>query len=205
MENTATVVAATEIALHLRDKYTSAHGVHAETVICAAAAIVGEWSLWACGSPVPDIAWVVLPATNALLVEGDGAASRLIAAAVRQAGGAVARLPAGPVLLARTAAAIGSPQFPPLTVDKSHYPQEWSPLAAPRFRADMRSICEKHGLRDPKEIFAACVMAVSLLIAATAKVLDATISGTLALEMMVAVSRMSPAETEKFARQEGVR
>jgi hypothetical protein len=196
------LAAAQEIALHIRDRYTSSQGVHAETVIGAAAAITGEWSLWACGLPIPDDSWVVIPATNALLVEGDRAASRLIAAAVRQSGGDDKKLPDGPTLLARTAAAFGK-TFPPLTVDKAHFPQEWSPLAAPRFRSDIRRIGEKHGLRDSKEIFGACGLATSLLISATAKVLDPTIAGTLALEIMVAVSRMAPARTEKFLKEQG--
>jgi hypothetical protein len=49
------VAAAQEIALHIRDSYTSSHGVHAETVI-ATAAIAGDWSLWARGLPLPDLA-----------------------------------------------------------------------------------------------------------------------------------------------------
>jgi hypothetical protein len=195
------LAAAQAIALHLRNSYTSPRGVHAETIIGAAAAITGEWSLAACGLPVAGDSWVVVPATNALLVEGESAVSRLIVAAVRQAGGAVDKLPDGPTLLARTAAAIGR-TFPPLTVDSSHFPQEWSPLAAPRFRVDVSMIGEEHGLRGPKEIFTACGVATSLLIAATAQVLDPTIAGTLALEMMVAVSRMSPSLTEKMFKEQ---
>jgi hypothetical protein len=82
------MAAAQEIGLHLRDSYTSSHGVHAETIVGAAAAITGEWSLRACGWPVAGDSWVVVPETNALLLEGERAVSRLIVATVRQAGGA---------------------------------------------------------------------------------------------------------------------
>ena len=194
-----TLAAAEEIALHLRNSYASPRGLHAETVIGAAAAIAGEWSLWACEVPLPDDSWVVVPETNALLIEGPDAASRLIAAAVQHAGGSVKSLPSGPVLVARTAAAMGA-QFPPLTVDRKHFPNEWSPLAAPRFRAKIRQIGEKHGFIKPKATFTACVMGTSFLISATARALDPTIAGTLALEMMVAVSRMSPSSTERMLR-----
>jgi hypothetical protein len=194
------VAAAQEIALHLRNSYTSSDGVHAETVIGAAAAITGEWSLAACGAPAVGDSWIVIPETNALLFEGPGAVSRLIVAAVGQAGGAVDKLPDGPTLVTRTAAAMGH-TFPPLTVDAKHFPLEWSPFAAPRFRADIRRIGEKHALRDSRQIYTACGMATSLLISATARVLDPTIAGTLALEIMVAVTRMSPSLTEKMFKE----
>jgi hypothetical protein len=114
---------------------------------------------------------------------------------------ALDKLPDGPTLLARTATAIGH-TLPPLTVNKTHFPREWSSLAALRFSADIRRIGEKHGLLDPEEIFTAPGMATSLQISATAQVLAPTIAGTLALEVMVAVSRMSTSLTEKMLKEQ---
>jgi hypothetical protein len=193
--------AAREIAARLKAAYLDSGRIHAETVIGAAAAIAGEWSLWATGLPVPESGWIVMPAAAALLLEGGGSARQLIAAAVANAGGDAQRLPPAQVLVARAAAAQGG-AYPPLTVDQSHYPNEWSPLAGPRFRADVKQICAAQGLDDSKQVFVATVMTVSLLISATASVLDPTVAGTLALEVMVGVSRMSPAENERSLTQQ---
>jgi hypothetical protein len=184
------------IATHLQKHYMSPQGVHAETLIAAAAAVCGEWGLWATGVPIPADAWVFIPEVDALLLEGPEAARRLVEKAVAESGGSISRLPSNKALAASVAAAIGS-TFPPLSVGESHYPQEWSPVAAPRFRQPVKDICAAGGYRDPKSVLHCCAFALGIVISATSGVLDPVVAGTLALEVMVGVSRMSPAATQR--------
>jgi hypothetical protein len=193
--------AANDISVMLQEAYRSERGIHAETLVAAAAAVTGEWALWALEMDLPQDGWIVSDGVNQITIEGPNAVARLVEAAVAHANGSPDKLPTADILAANAAAAMGKPGFPPLSVPARHLPQEWSPLAAPRFRHAVREIARQHGL-SAHETCAACGLAVGLLIDATKDVLDPTVAGTLALEIMVGVTRMSPHETERFLAEE---
>jgi hypothetical protein len=193
-------LAASQFVALLMQNYKDANGVHAETIIGAAAAVAGDSVKDASGLPVCDAQFVVNGESEDLLVGERGSGLALIAAAVGNAGGDPRSLPSGRALLARMAAAVGGPSYPPLSVDRSHYPHEYSPQAATRFRAKVCVICAAQGIVDPKEIFVTCALATAMLITVTAKTLDPVVAGTLALEMMFGVSRMNRAALDGLSR-----
>jgi hypothetical protein len=193
--------AASEIVGMLQLAYGSNNGIHAESVIGAAAAITGEWVLWALEVDVPQEGWIVGDRINQIMFEGANAVARIVEAAVEGAKGSVDKLPTGEMLAANAAAAMGTPGYPPMTIPACHLPREWSPLAAPRFRQSIAEIARQQVLSS-HETLVACAISVGILIDATKGVLDPTVAGTLALEIMVGVSHMSPHATKRLLAAE---
>jgi hypothetical protein len=89
----------------------------------------------------------------------------------------------------------GSDRYPPLSIPQKHYPHEWSPNASVRLRAPLDRLFAKKGLNN-LQAAATVACATGALIKMTAKTLDPQIATTLALEMMIAVSRMRPLDKE---------
>ena len=147
-----------------------------------------------------DAQFVVTRESEDLLVGERGSGLALIAAAVGNAGGDPRSLPSGRALLARMAAAVGGPSYPPLSVDRSHYPHEYSPQAATRFRAKVCVICAAQGIVDPKEYLRHLRARHGDADHLTAKTLVPVVAGTLALEMMFGVSRMNRAALDGLSR-----
>lgn len=93
-------------------------------------------------------------------------------------------------IIKRTAAAIGGEIFPPLTIPKNHYPYEYSPNAAVRYRATMKEIFDAH-VMTKRERAICCTYLTGQAIVEAKDVLDPDIAYQLALEMIVGVSKMN--------------
>ena len=187
--------ASTEIAKFLINSYRTERGVHAETLIGGAAALTGEFALRAVEPVLPENGWVISEKSNALLFEdeqrGEAALSTVIRAGAERAGARPEDLPDPLSVVARVAAAVGGSPFPPLSVPDRHYPHEWSPNACPSLRGGIEEIAAAQGISG-REIAMALVFAIAILIDQTKDVLPAAIAATLALEVMIGVSRMAP-------------
>ena len=187
--------ASAEIAKFLINSYRNERGVHAETLIGGAAALTGEFALRAVEPVLPDQGWVLSEKSNALLFEdeghGEAALWTVIRAGAERAGAAPEDLPDPVSVVARVAAAVGGSPFPPLSVPNQHYPHEWSPNACPTLRAGIEKIAAAEGISG-RDVAMALVCAIAILIDQTKKVLPAAIAATLALEIMIGVSRMVP-------------
>ncbi len=188
---------APEIADFLIQQYRTDRGVHAETLLGAVAALAGEFALRAAEPELPQDGWVLSDNVNGILFEDEGSGEITMWSIIRI--GASRDDPGGeglpdPVeVVARVGSAVGGSPFPPLSVPAEHYPHEWSPNACPRYRADIEKIGERNGL-GKKDLALALALAITLLIANTREVLDPAIAATLALEIMIGVSRMAPLE-----------
>lgn len=191
--------AAQDIASLLFKFYMTEQGLHAETIIGAAAALTGEWSLRATEQPLPENGFVVGDEINRILFGDDvqedgsnvGGVWAIVANCAIQSGLSEDQLPNPIISVAQVAAAMGGSSFPPLTIPREHYPHEWSPVAGPRFRNALKEIFEKNGL-DAGSAAASCALATSLLLNQTNEVLKPETSVKLVLEIMVGVSRMAP-------------
>jgi hypothetical protein len=186
-----------EIAQALISGYRDERGVHAETIIGAAAALAGEFALRATGAELPKgPAWIVGGDVDKLLYgAGEEKATMwaLLKLAATNAGVPAGELPDIREIVARTTNAIGKAPFPPLTIPKENYPREWSPDACNRFRGTVRSIAKRLGL-SPQETATAIAFATMTLIEQTKSIVPPKVTVTLAAEIMVGVSRMAPVE-----------
>lgn len=179
--------------------YQGPRGVHAETVIGAAAALTGEWALRASGGPLPDKGYVFggLPDPLLYQAEDEGQVSLwwIIRSAAEEAGAEAGELPDIIDVVRRTAAAVGSDSYPALSVPDENFPQEWSPNACPRFRAEIERIREAHDL-TVEEIALALGFSTALLVDMTKGVLAPHIAAKLAVEIMIGTSRLAPLADE---------
>ena len=178
-----------------RDHPAGRPGVHAETIIGAAAALAGEFALRAAEPKLPENGWVISQGAHRIIF-GDGGADpvglwHLICEGAVQAGATPSALPQTEAVAARTAQAVGGSPYPPLSVPDKHYPHEWSPNACPRLRQAIEKTAAQHGI-DHGDTARALALAIVLLIAQTKAVLPPATSATLALEIMAGVARMAP-------------
>lgn len=192
-------LAAQDMTGALMQAYRNEQGVHAETIIGAAAALCGEFALCAAaeksGQVLPDSGWVVGGIADALLYSGEISAWTLIRVAAARAGADDAALPDMAEIVARTASAIGGSPFPQLSVPNQHYPHEWSPNACPRHRAAIAEIADRHGLSGEETVLA-LALSVSILISQTKEVIAPALTARLAADIMIGVSRMAPMQAE---------
>jgi hypothetical protein len=187
--------AAQEIHRMLLEHYASKNGVHAETVIGAAAALTGAAALQTLEPKLPDRGWVTSEKAS-LFAFGENESDKnclwaTITNGALEAGVAADRLPNRQVVNRRTVEAFGSSPYPPLSVSASHYPREWSMEAVPRFHSQLTKI----GMRNqigPAELAIALAFTTSVLIRECAKVLNPEIAVRLALEVMVGSLHMVP-------------
>jgi hypothetical protein len=195
MIDSAITCASSEIAKFLIESYRNERGVHAETILAAAAALAGEFALRAVEPVLPETGWVISDKINPLLFEDERRGKATLWTVVRtgaeRAGAAPEDLPDPVAVVARVAAAVGGSPFPPLSIPDRHYPHEWSPNACPRLRGGIEKIAAEQGL-SAGDTAMALAYAIALLIAQTKDVLPPAIAATLALEVMVGVSRMVP-------------
>ena len=197
------IKASADIVTFLLTTYRNDKGVHAETVIGAGAALAGEFALRAAATarrqPLPLKGWVVASDADALIaIAPEPKMTTLLALIVDAAKDAGMPAPAAPeplAIIARTAQAIGGSPYPPLTVERSHYPLEWSPNACPRHRAAIERIGKTHSL-DDLGTAGALALAIGQIIKMTSNVLAPAISARLAAEIMIGVSRMAPMQDE---------
>jgi hypothetical protein len=193
------VEAVQEIKGLLLESYATANKVvNAETVIGAAAALVGEYALRSTGLRLPETPTYIAGGpqdgilyTDMAKVPAGPTAWGVIAMAALQAGAEPRELPSIPDVMARTAAAFGKSPFPPLTVPQEYWPKEWSPNAGPRLRYDVGTIGMKHDL-SAAELVMALAGTICHLIALTKDVLPPAIAATLAAEIMIGTARMAP-------------
>jgi len=197
----ATAAAKDLIAL-LTKSYTDARGVHAETVIGAAASLAGAYTLRAAVPLQPGTQWVLSSEAVELICQG-GPVGKPLADIILQSAQKQARArdwrPDIVAMRARASAAIGSSPYPPLSVPAQHYPREWSPNATVRLRPQVDRLMAEKSL-NPHEAALALTLATGELIAMTATTLDPRIAATLALEIMIGVSYMRPLAHEFGSR-----
>jgi hypothetical protein len=191
--------AAQDMTGALMQAYRNEQGIHAETIIGAAAALCGEFALRAAaeesGQVLPESGWVVGGIADALLYSGEISAWTLIRVAAARAGADDAALPDMAEIVARTASAIGGSPFPPLSIPNEHHPHEWSPNACPRHRAAIAEIADRHGLSGEETVLA-LALSVSILISQTKQVIAPALTARLAADIMIGVSRMAPMQAE---------
>ncbi len=170
--------------------YQNERGVHAETVIGALAALFGEWTLRATDAPLPAEGWVMSEDATDIMLGGLDPLWGVVSVFAERAGVGEAEMPDSQDTIARTVAAIGR-RYPALSVPEKHFPLEWSPVAAPRFRERVQQIADAHELSG-REIAAACAMATGLAISMTKDVVDPRITLRLSQEIAFGVARMAP-------------
>lgn len=188
--------AARDIVTQLIKAYRTERGIHAETIVAAAAALSGEWALRASGVPLPDSGWIVGGTIGELSVSGDSSAWKIICEGAVRAGARTADLLAPDAVIARTVGAFGQSVYPPLSVTRQHWPSQWPPHAAARFREYVVDIGRQYQL-EPRELMTACATATAFLIHEGRDALAPDVSCRLALETMIGVSRMAPLSPER--------
>ena len=197
--------ASNDIATYLINSYQNPRGVHAETVIAAAAALAGEFALRGVEPALPERGWVASVRASSLIF-GNPAKDEpglwyLLRYGALKAGAQEAELPQPAEVWTRVTGAVGGAPFPPLSVPERHYPHEWSPSACPRLRGGIEAIARTHGLHGA-DTAKAMTLAIVLLFQQTNEALPPAIAATLALEVMVGVAHMVPmtmADAEAYA------
>ncbi|WP_340117115.1 hypothetical protein [Pelagibius sp. 7325] len=190
MVSAAVQQASTEIANCLVAGYRNERGIHAETVIGAAAALAGEFALRSTASQLPDSGWVFSPEASELIF-GDPGLCDMLRETALEAGAGEADMPKPVELSKRIAGSVGGSPYPPLSVPQHHYPHEWSPNACVKFRVEIERIAAAHQLTK-LEVVVAIVMATQALIVQAKSALSPAIGATLAMEIMGGVSHMAP-------------
>lgn len=191
----ATMQACANFAKFLINEYRDERGVHSETIIGAMAALAGEFALYAVEPVLPDDGWVYSEAVNGLLFENETKGQTTLWSAIRvgarRAGASPDDLPDPIDVVARVAQSVGQSPFPPLSVPKKYYPHEWSPNACPKYRNQIAKLALEQNL-SATESAIALGYGIGLLIAKTSDTLPPAVAATLALEIMIGVSRMAP-------------
>ncbi len=193
--------AANGLIAYLINAYTTPHGVHTETVMGALAALAGEFALRAAaeraGVRLKGPGWVVGGAPDELLYAGAARGQPAVWSFVRQgaleAGVKVEQLPDLETIVARTANAIGTAPFPPLTIPSDKHPREWSPNACPAHRVAVLHFMGEHDVTEPAQIALALGIAIKLYIEQAKSTTPATLI-QIAAEVMIGVSRMQPSD-----------
>jgi hypothetical protein len=188
--------ASRQIVDYLADAYNKPpRGVHAETVIGAAAALAGAYAQRSVFAMEPGTGFVLSDEVSDLMLGGGGKIGRplveIILRAAESAGAARDQLPDPLAINTRVVAAFGSTWYPPLSVPESNYPHEWSPNATVRHRERIDAIlagCELNSV----ESAVALTDATAELLKWTAKVFDPRLAATLALEVMISVAKLRP-------------
>jgi hypothetical protein len=199
-----------QISKMLTAAYTKERGVHSETILGAAAALAGEFALRATEPVLPSSGWIESKPSRDLLFEGEARGkitmwSIIKVSAVRaaleaaRAKGATTHLaidqeidlPEPTEVMRRVDGFSGSGIYPPLSIPPKHFPQEWSPNACPKFRAEILAIGARHDA-SPEDLALGIAFAIGFLINQTSRVLPPSIAATLALETMLGVARMAP-------------
>jgi hypothetical protein len=186
--------ASQEIIDFLVNAYRDSRGTHSETVIGAAAALAGAYAQQSVQPMAPGTQYVISDRVSDLMFNDTVIGQSLVGIILRSAEGAgVARaqLPDPQAINSRVIAAFGSKSFPPLSVPRANYPHEWSPNASVRHRARVDAILDARQL-NPLEGAVALTTATAGLIKLTATAIDPRIATTLALEIMIGVSKMRP-------------
>jgi hypothetical protein len=187
--------AGVQITRFLMQNYQTARGIHCETIIGAAAALAGEFALRASEPTLPDSRWVTSTKSTGLLFEnearGEMSMWTIIRVGAEKAGAAPKALPDPVEVTGRVAASLGQSPFPPLSVPEEHAPHEWSPNACPLLRDAVERIGRENGL-SPQDLALELAMCITFLIHQAKDVLPPAIAATLALEIMIGVSRMVP-------------
>ena len=182
-----------KIAQLLIQAYRDGRGLHVETIVAAAAALAGEFALRASAPKLPESGWIAGGPADGLMFRADSHMTMwsIVQLALKGAGADASRLPNLDLIASRASDMIGK-QFPPkLSVPIAHFPHEFSPNAAPRFRSDVFAIARELGL-DPTETALALAFTVSMLIKNAAGLVPIDILALLAAEIMVAMTRVAP-------------
>lgn len=94
-------------------------------------------------------------------------------------------------IIRNVADAVGGPSFPPLTVPKPHYPQEYSPNACVRLRPKVIAIADRLDL-SRRDLAIALATATYGLIMLSKETLPPAIAVRLAAEIAFGVAKMAP-------------
>lgn len=186
-----------EIRRHVTEVYTDQRGMHGETVIGALAALNGEFALRATGIKLPDNDMFMPggPADGLLFRnEADDRWSiwSVVSGYAVAAGASTDSVPDMARIARASDAAIGSDNFPHLTVPQLHFPHEWSPDACVRLRGYVFGVAEREDL-TPQDTCRMLAFALGLLISEVVQSgLKPETALRLAGEIMAGTSRMSP-------------
>jgi hypothetical protein len=184
-----------KIAQHLMQAYRDPRGVHVETIVGAAAVLAGEFALRASAPRLPDSGWIAGAPADALMYEGSEKTPitlwSVVHTVVVALGVDKSQMPNPRAVALRASENIGKQYPPKLSVPIEHYPHEFSPNAAPRFRNDVMAIAREADL-DPTETALSLAFTMALLIKNAHAVVPAPILAQLAAELMIAVTRMAP-------------
>ena len=187
--------AGVQITRFLMQSYQNDQGIHCETIIGAAAALAGEFVLRASEPTLPDSGWVTSTKSTGLLFENEARGKMsmwtIIRVGAEKAGAAPDALPDPVEVVGRVAASLGQSPFPPLSVPEEHFPHDWSPNACPTHRDEIERIGAENGL-SPSDLALELAMCIVFLMHQAKDVLPPVIAATLALEIMIGVSRMAP-------------
>jgi hypothetical protein len=187
--------ASRELLAEITKRYYHPNGIHVETVLGALAALAGEKIVRTTGSDLPSSGWLMLAASDALIYDpldpNRITAWTILRTFAMSAGVPEEKLPRPDVIMRTATEAIGAAPFPPLSVPSEHFPQEWSPNAAPRFRKDIWQLQARYRFTDSQMTAAICY-AIGHLIVQTRATLDPAIAIQLVMEVMVGVTRMAP-------------
>ncbi len=187
--------------------------MHIYTIAGALGALAGEFALRAGAEatgqalPTGDVTYVLSYGADGFLFGSDlddpSTVWGMARAGALRAGLSPHNLPDLMRLVQRNAHAISNQlPFPPKPeVPEAAFPQEWSPNACPRFRADVLTLLAKHGLFDPDVITQALGVTIPVLFDTVADHcqrgdLDPGAMLQLVAEMMLATSRMVPLQAE---------
>jgi hypothetical protein len=178
--------------------YRDPRGTHAETVIGAAAALAGAYAQRSVQPMAPGTGYVVSDKVSEIMFSGGAIGQPLVGIILQfaeSAGVPRDRLPDPQAINQRVIAAFNSSSYPPLSVPQDNYPNEWSPNASVRHCTRINALLAEYQL-NAMEGAVALTAATAGLIKLTANAIDPGIATTLALEIMIGVSKMRPLERE---------
>jgi hypothetical protein len=188
------------LAQMMFDAYGEAGGrVHAETLLGAAAALVGEFALRATvpASKLDHMGgWVLGGAPDGLLYADEKPGGVLtiwtiVGSALSTPGSHFVR-PSIEDIVRRNSAQIGKSPYPPLTIPANHFPHEWSPNATLKLRSRVQQMAAARSL-NPRQTALALGWALFHMLRQSKQMgLDPTMAATLVGEVMIGVSRMMP-------------
>lgn len=150
-----------------------------ETIVSALATLAGERLLLSAGHAAPDTA----------------AAWRIVKCYALKAGVAEHDLPEPVAIESAAEAAIGAVSLPPLSVPRTHFPRDRSANAIPHLRATVRRVQDAHRLRHGEMADALCHVIGQTIVRAR-ETLEPAIATTLATEVLIGTTRLSPLAEE---------
>ena len=191
--------AAEAIEQTMFDMHRDERGVHANTLICTTAAVLGEAILRAVTPEAQlygDRGVIFADKANGLIYEDeDGTALDYIIYTAKEVGLTQEQFPNVEEILQNTAAGIGNGEVPVLTVPEDQRPLFWSMAGAAFARQQILEIYSKNSL-SPVDAVLAVTLVLCRFLTGTKDILAPEISFRLALETLVGATKLHPVALE---------